>query len=62
MVTVGHSCDITPLLMSLALSKGLDIGMTEGAVIIGVVVTDSTDVSWFASTMGNLTVNLIMPP
>ncbi len=62
MVMVGHSHDITPLLTSLALSEGFDVCATEGAVVIGVVVADPTDVSHFAAAMGDFAVNLIVSP
>ncbi len=62
MVTLGHSCDITPLLMSLAMSKGLDICTTKGVVVVGMIVANATDSSHFASTVGNLAVNLVMSP
>ncbi len=62
MVTFGHCHDITPLLTSLALSKGFDVCVTEGMVIVGVVVADPTDLSHFALTVGNIAVDLIMSP
>ncbi len=62
MVSVGHGCDITPLLTSLASSKGLDVCATESAVVVWVVITNLTDSSWFAAVMGNLAVDFIMPP
>ncbi len=36
MVTLGHCCDITPLLMSLASSKGFDVHVTKGAMVVSV--------------------------
>ncbi len=48
--------------MSLALSKSLDICVTEGVVIVGVVITDSTDASGFASMVGYFAVDFIMSP
>ena len=62
MVTMGHGCDITPLLMSLASSKSLDVHTTEGVVVVGVVIANSTDMPRFAPTVGNLTVDLLMSP
>ena len=62
MVTMGHCCDITPLLTSLASSEGFDICVTESVVVIGVVIADSTDMSHFAAVMRDLTVNLVMSP
>ncbi len=48
--------------MSLALSKSFDVCTTEGTVVIGVVVANPTDSSWFALMVGNLTVYLVMSP
>jgi len=62
MVMLGHSCDITPLLMSLASSKSFDVSMTKGVVIVGVVVSDSTDPSSLAVAMGNFAVDLVVSP
>jgi len=59
---MGHGRDITPLLMSLAPSEGFYVCATEGAVVIGVVIADSTDMSHFAAAMRDLTVDLIMSP
>ncbi len=62
MVTLGHGCDITPLLTSLASSKGLDICVTEGAVVIGMVIADLTDMPHFAAAMGDFAVDLVVSP
>ncbi len=62
MVTLGHSCDITPLLTSLASSKSFDISTTEGVVVVRMVVPDLTDMSGFAAAMGNLAVDLVVSP
>ena len=62
MVTLGHSHDITPLLMSLALSKSFDVHMTEGVVVVGMVIPDSTDVPGFTAVMGNFAVDLVVSP
>ncbi len=61
-VTIGHSCDITPLLTSLALFKGFDVCMTESVVVVGMVVTNPTDSSSFASAVWNFAVDLVMSP
>ncbi len=62
MVTVGHRHDITPLLTSLASSKGLDVCMTKGMVVVGMVVADLTDMSHFAVAMRGFAVDLVMSP
>ncbi len=62
MVMLGHSRDITPLLTSLASSKSFDISTIKGAVIVGVVISNSTDLSSLAVVMGNFAVNLIVSP
>ncbi len=62
MVTLGHSCDITPLLTSLALSKSFDVSVTEGMVVVGMVVTNSADASGLAAAVGNLTLDFVMSP
>ena len=62
MVTLGHGCDITPRLTSLASSKGLDICATEGAVVIGMVIADPTDMPHFAVAMGDFAVDLVVSP
>ncbi len=46
--------------MSLALSKGFDVCVTESVVVVGVVVTDLTDVSGFALAVGNFAVDLVV--
>src|SRR6266436_9593468 len=60
MVMLGHSHDITPLLTSLASSKSFDVSMTEGAVVVGMVITNLTDASGFAAAMGDLAIDLIV--
>ncbi len=62
MVTMGHCCDITPLLTSLASSEGFDICVTESVVVIGVVIADSTDVSHFAPVVRDLAIDLVVSP
>ncbi len=62
MVTLGHYCDITPLLTSLASSEGLNVCTTKGVVVVGVVITNSTDLSCFALTVGDLAINLVVSP
>ncbi len=62
MVTLGHSCDITPLLTSLALSKSFDISATEGMVVVGMVVTNLADAFSLAVVVGNLTLDFVMSP
>jgi len=59
---MGHGRDITPLLTSLASSKGLDIRATESVVVVWMVIADLTDSSWFAAVMGNFAVDFIMAP
>ena len=59
---MGHSRDITPLLTSLASSESFDVCATEGVVVIGVVIIDSTDVSHFAVVMRDFAVNLVVSP
>ncbi len=61
-VMFGHCRDITPLLTSLALSEGFDVCATESVVVVGMVVTDPTDSSGFASAVGNLAFNFIVSP
>jgi len=48
--------------MSLASSKGFDVSAAEGAVVVGMVVTNSTDVSGFTVVMGDLAINFIVSP
>ncbi len=62
MVTFGHGRDITPLLTSLASSKSLDVCVTEGAMVVGVVVANLTDTSSFAAVMGDLAVDFVVSP
>jgi len=62
MVTLGHDCDITPLLTSLASSEGLNICMTESAVVVRMVIAYLADASVFALAMGNFAVDFIVPP
>jgi len=62
LVTFGHSCDITPLLMSLALSKGFDVCTTESMVVVEMVIAYLTDPSSFAPVMGDFAIDFIMPP
>jgi len=62
MVTLGHGRDITPLLTSLALFKSFDVRTTEGAVVIGMVVSNSTDMSGFTLTVRDLAIDLVMSP
>ena len=62
MVTVGHGCDITPLLTSLASSKHLDICATEGVVVARVIITNLTDASGSAAAVGNFAIDLVVPP
>ncbi len=59
---LGHSRDITPLLTSLASSKGFDICTAEGVVIVGVVIANSTDTSGFTTMVGNFAIDLVVPP
>ena len=59
---LGHSRDITPLLMSLALSKGLNICTAKGVMVVGVVVTDPTDTPGFALVMRDFAIDLVVPP
>ncbi len=62
MVMLRHGHDITPLLTSLALSKSFDVSATEGVVVVGMVVTNSTDASGFTAVMGDFAINLVMSP
>ncbi len=62
MVTLGHSHDITPLLTSLASSKGLDVCTTKGAVVVRMVVANLTNTPGFASTVGNVAIDLVVSP
>jgi len=48
--------------MSLALSKSFDVHMTEGVVVVGMVIPDSTDVPGFTAVMGNFAVDLVVSP
>ncbi len=62
MVTLGHCCDITPLLTSLASSKGFDVCVAESVVEVGVVVANSTDASGFAVAVGGFAIDFIVSP
>ncbi len=62
MVTLGHGCDITPLLMSLASSKSFDVRVTEGVVVVGMVVPNLTDVPGFTVAVGNFAIDLVVSP